>query len=84
MRVSAKKNDPGYVKNPFDYKVFLNGIEIQDCFTADEEQGIAYIYKRDYRKIGRILPGVFNKHLGCYEPLEGFVRGHVVVINREQ
>lgn len=47
MRISVREDDTGY--NPeacTSYGVLLDGVEIADCFTADEELGIAYCYKR--------------------------------------
>lgn len=46
MRVSVKKEDPGYREDIEVYgtKVFLDGKEIHHCFTADEETGEAFCY----------------------------------------
>ena len=44
MRVSVKKQDPGYVPDPQNYEVFLDGEKLLNCHTADEEKGIAYCY----------------------------------------
>lgn len=48
MRVSVKKDDPGYTKDAYKYKVFLDGVEIKHCFTADEERGKAFVEIIDY------------------------------------
>lgn len=45
MRISVRKDDPGYQANAFDYCVFLDGKELEQCFTADEELGLAYCYQ---------------------------------------
>lgn len=47
MRKSVIRNDPGYDPNVDKYKVFLNGRELFDCHTADEEKGEALVYKID-------------------------------------
>lgn len=39
MRLSADKNDPGYGPGYINAKVFLDGVELKDCVTADEEKG---------------------------------------------
>ena len=47
MRMSVKKNDSGYHKRAYNFKVLLDGHDLQDCFTADEDMGYALIHKRD-------------------------------------
>ena len=44
MRISIRKNDTGY--NPIASKcVIMNdGEEVKECFTCDEELGIAYCF----------------------------------------
>ena len=74
-RISARRDDPGYVKDVQNYGVFLNGVKLKDCFTADEEQGIAYIYERD-TKTGNFLSTLSD---GEYKLMERFVRGHVFI-----
>ncbi len=47
MRLSVRENDPGYNwEEATKCNVFVDGENITDiCFTADEELGIAYVYK---------------------------------------
>ena len=47
MRVSVRESDKGYTAKAFDCEVYLDGKKIQNCFTADEELGVAYCYKTD-------------------------------------
>lgn len=47
MRLSVRQDDIGYIPNAFGSKAILDGVEIPDCFTADEELGIAYCYERN-------------------------------------
>jgi len=47
MRLSLRKSDPGFSHQAFGAKALLDGKEVQDCFTADEEQGIVYCYFRN-------------------------------------
>lgn len=47
MRVSVRKNDPGYRKNTYNVKIFLDGKEVRDCFTADDKTGEAFCYERN-------------------------------------
>lgn len=44
MRISLKKDDPGYQENANKYRVMFDGIERLDCFTADEELGEIHCY----------------------------------------
>ena len=47
MRASVIRADPGYRIDAFLYKVFLDGVELQHCLTADEEKGEAICYVVD-------------------------------------
>lgn len=42
MRKSVKQDDVGYDPKAYKYEVYLDGIFLQDCHTADEEKGVAY------------------------------------------
>lgn len=47
MRVSVRKNDPGYhpMASQFGFKILLNGEDMTcRCHTADEEEGRLYCY----------------------------------------
>jgi hypothetical protein len=39
MRLSAEKDDPNYNDAGIFVSVFLNGVKLKDCVTADEEAG---------------------------------------------
>jgi len=41
MRISVIKTDPGHRAYAHLYRVTLNGVERQDCHTADDEAGTA-------------------------------------------
>ena len=43
MRLSTIKTDPGYVRNCYGVKVFLDGIERAKVFAADEEARLIVI-----------------------------------------
>ena len=46
MRLSIRKGDPGFnLQLAVNAKVFVDGVEVKGCYTADEELGIAYCYK---------------------------------------
>lgn len=69
MRLSMLEGDPGY--NPvlgLKAKVLLNGAEIKDCVTADEEAGLAIIYTLDCDATGEPvtaeLHGVVSIQIG--------------------
>ena len=47
MRISVKKEDLGYRPDAFSVRVKLDGEEIKDCFTADEELGEAHCVARN-------------------------------------
>lgn len=48
MRVSVIKEDPGYIgRHITGYEVYLNGEKLDNCITADEEQGIALVFVTD-------------------------------------
>ena len=53
MRLSVKKEDPGYHRTAHRYRAFLNGAKVDHCFTADEEMGILWRYKTDQN--GKVL-----------------------------
>ena len=46
-RLSIHKSDPGYSPQAYQAKVYVDGKELQHCFTADEELGVAFCYKKD-------------------------------------
>ena len=48
MRKSVKKDDKGYDPNAaMNYEVWLNGLKVDDCFTADEESGEVWVHVKD-------------------------------------
>jgi len=47
MRLSVHKYDPGYNKQAYGSKVFVDDKEILFCYTADTTLGIAYCYEND-------------------------------------
>lgn len=44
MRVSANTNDPGFVKDFMFYEVYCDGVKLEMCFTADDEDNEAFCY----------------------------------------
>ena len=55
MRISTKKDDPGYKEDAYLYKVTLDGKERLDCFTADEEAGMIFCYDEKITPTGKKL-----------------------------
>lgn len=49
MRMSVRKSDAGYREDAAAYVVLFNGFVLDDCYTADEETGEAWIYDRQNR-----------------------------------
>ena len=48
MRMSVKKNDPGYYKRAGRfYAAFLDGEKVEHCFTADEDKGYVLCHAFD-------------------------------------
>ena len=69
MRVSVIEGDPGFLIDAYDYKVFLDGVELPMCVTADEELGEAVIIKE---KDGKIL---LNEDNGAiHETVKGKIK----------
>jgi hypothetical protein len=44
MRVSINKTDPAYTQAAYGYIVLLDGEVLNNCHTADEELGCAWVY----------------------------------------
>lgn len=46
MRISILPDDPGYLLNHYNLKIWFNGELIKGCITADEEKGevLAFVY----------------------------------------
>jgi len=47
VRLSVRKNDPGYHSRAWGVVVYLNGQKISNCVTADEEKGEVFLLKKD-------------------------------------
>jgi hypothetical protein len=47
MRISVKKDDPGYHPLAHKCQPYLNGEKLRHCFTADEEKGEVFVYMLD-------------------------------------
>ena len=47
-RISIDRNDPGFRADAFDpvWIVTLDGVELNDCVTADEDDGKVTVYAR--------------------------------------
>lgn len=68
MRISVRKDDPGF--HPLDSlcEVFLDGQRLRGCFTADEEAGEAHCYVEgddgrpvlDPERPGQLMETVLN------------------------
>lgn len=44
MRKSVRQDDPSYDPEAFKYEAYLDGVRLDNCFTADEELGEAHVY----------------------------------------
>lgn len=47
MRISIRKDDPGYHPMAYKCEAYLDGVKLRRCFTADEEKGEVYCYEED-------------------------------------
>ena len=47
MRLSVITSDPGFDPIKTNMKVFLDGVYLDNCLTADEEEGMVLIYSKD-------------------------------------
>lgn len=47
MRASTEEGDAGYTKESPSLSVYLDGVKLTSCFTADEELGEAHCYAKD-------------------------------------
>jgi len=54
VRASVDPADKGYKKDHYNYEVYLDGILLPNCITADEEEGWALVY-------GEAMPAGFHK-----------------------
>jgi uncharacterized protein (DUF39 family) len=76
IRVSVRVDDPGYVGERFPIAdVYLDGVPLRHCFTADERTGEAWCYATD--AAGKFI--IDGDHLR-----ERYVRGNVRVVMRMQ
>ncbi|MCP5017550.1 MAG: hypothetical protein GY938_20110 [Ketobacter sp.] len=56
MRISVRSTDPGYSANAVGTRVYLDGIRLTQCFTADDELGVVYCYELDKNGLIMIDP----------------------------
>jgi hypothetical protein len=73
MRISVDKNDPGFdERRAMDATVYLDGVEIRNCVTADEELGECICFVLD--RHGPLQDD------GSYETLTEVKRGVVKIV----
>lgn len=49
MRVSVFIDDIGFKEDFYDYKAFLDGVELDNCLMADEEKGECLVCPKPFR-----------------------------------
>ncbi len=76
MRISVRKEDPGYHTRPFDYYVLVNGVRVNDCFTADEETQQAFCFVRDAK-------GDFVLNKSKTKVVEKILTGKVEIVKKQ-
>jgi len=47
MRVSTDKNDVGFTKSPYNYRIELDGVHLNNAITADDELSTVLVYTKD-------------------------------------
>ena len=73
MRLSIRKDDPGYDKKAMGCIIFVDGVDVTNrCFTADEEKGMVWCFK--HNELGRSFLDNSNN------PAEEVLTGEVVIV----
>lgn len=73
MRISVRKDDPGYRPWAVRCSVLLDGERVGDCHTADEELGAVWVSCRD--GYGRLMLNFMRNKV-----VAGVLRGKVEII----
>jgi len=68
MRISMKRDDPGFIEGPLGITTYLNGKKVTKVLTADEELGLVVVHKTDEDGRYQITHNII---------LEETLRGHV-------
>jgi hypothetical protein len=76
MRVSVDQDDPAYCGPKPHMMVMLNGVEVRDVITADEEQGFVFRHCRD-ESGGLVID------LAAGETVKETLRGVVKIVPRQ-
>ncbi len=71
MRLSCNLSDPGFSPECFKFDIFFNGEILNNCITADEEEGFALVYRTDEN--GRYTLNENNTEI-LKDILEGCIR----------
>ena len=75
MRLSIRKDDPGYDKKAMGCIIFVNGVDVTSrCYTADEEKGMAWCFK--HNELGHSFLDPNNSN----NPAEEVLTGEVIII----
>ncbi len=73
MRVSVRKSDPAYIADSYTATVYLDGVELEQCFTADEELGEAHCFITDDE--GKVAFDMYSD-----KPMEIIKKGDVKIV----
>lgn len=75
MRISCDTLDPGYLEwnkiGRLAARVYLDGVEMRDVITADEEAGMVIRYRRNTKGLFVVAAGIVSR-----ETLYGVVELH--------
>lgn len=81
MRKSVQKSDVGYDPVAYlRYEVYLDGLKVQKCVTADEELGVVFVY--DYNEEDGTYKMAYDEFGDAYIPLKE-VKGKVEIRESE-
>ena len=62
MRISVRKDDPGFHPKAMQCTIFVDGVDVTNrCYTADEEQGKAWCFKHNKENRPFLDPDTPNK-----------------------
>lgn len=61
MRISVRNSDPGYFEGSYRCTVFLDGVKLDDCVTADEQEGLALCYDMEAARPGEPVPPLMER-----------------------
>lgn len=76
MRISSNPQDPSFHPEHYNYDVYLDGVKVMFCLTADEELGFVICF---------FMPLVVRNELGLGDEVSKFEqKGAVRIVQRKE